>query len=212
MAFPILHDPIIIILMQIGFQRFNEKQFWHLRYRTIKKNKTMFDTGAAIIVLAIVAIIALPFIFINLYKKQRDLNFIKEFSNMAEKENIVISKREILNNCYAIGIDNHSGKLLYINKRNDEAENVIIELSEVDKCRIANINKTFKTQDGKNNLSDRIELIFTFSRSDIPEKALEFYYSKEFMPTEKEQSHAENWLQIINSNLKVNKAKPVYTI
>jgi hypothetical protein len=172
----------------------------------------MFDTGAAIIVLAIIAIIALPFIFINLNRKQRDLKFIKEFNHMAEKEKILISKREILNNCYAIGIDNHSGKLLYINKRNGEAENVLIDLSEVDNCRIANINKTFKTQDGKNNLSDRIELIFTFIRSDIPEKALEFYYSKEFMPTEKEQYHAENWLQIINSNLKINKAKTAETV
>lgn len=37
--------------------------------------------------------------------------------------------------------------------------------------------------------------------TDTPEKVLEFYDSKDFMPTEKELSLTENWLNIINSNI-----------
>jgi len=59
--------------------------------------------------------------------------------------------------------------------------------------------------DGKSNISDRLELVSTFRKSDISEKVLEFYDSKEFMPTDKDLSLIENWLQIINSNLKSSK-------
>lgn len=159
------------------------------------------DKGSAIIVLVIVALIALPFIFHNLYKKKKDLKFLKDFKSLAEKEKIVISQKELWANCYAIGIDNNSGKILYINKRKDKVEDILIDLSEVEKCRIANINRTLKNQDGKNNISDRLELIFTFRKSDIPEKVLEFYDSKDFMPTDKELSLIESWLQIVNSYL-----------
>ena len=59
---------------------------------------------------------------------------------------------------------------------------------------------------------DRLELVFTFRKSDLPEKVLEFYDSKEFMPTDKDHSLIENWLQIINSNLKSSKVIPVDTV
>jgi hypothetical protein len=159
------------------------------------------DTGAALIVLGILAIIVLPFIIHSLYKKQKDVKFLKDFISLAEKEKIVISQKELWNNCYIIGIDNISKKLLYTNKRREIVEEILIELTEVDKCRIANINRTLKGQSGSSNISDRLELVFTFRNSDIPEKVLEFYDSKEFMPTDKENSIIENWLQIVNSNL-----------
>jgi hypothetical protein len=170
------------------------------------KNKTMFDTGAAIIVLGIVALIVLPFIVRKAYKKSRDLNFLKEFNSLAEKEKIVISQKEVWNNCYAIGIDNNSGKLYYIKKQKEKVEDVLIDLSDVDKCTLVNINKTVNNSMGRSNMSDRIELIFTFRKSGLPEKVLEFYSNTEFMPTEKDQSQAENWLQLINSDLKGRKS------
>lgn len=159
------------------------------------------DTGAALMVLGIVVILILPFIFHSLYKKRKDMKFLKGFISLAEKEKIVISQKELWNNCYIIGIDNNSKKILYTNKRKEIAEEILIDLNEVDKCRIANINRTLKGQTGNSSISDRLELVFTFRKSDIPEKSLEFYDSKEFMPSDKEYSIIENWLQIVNSNL-----------
>lgn len=68
------------------------------------------DKGSAIIVLVIVALIALPFIFHSLYKKKKDMKFLRDFISLAEKEKIVISQKELWNNCYIIGIDNNSKK------------------------------------------------------------------------------------------------------
>jgi hypothetical protein len=163
------------------------------------------DTGAALIVFGIAALIALPFFFLSLYKKKKDRKFLKDFKSLAEKEKIVISQKELWNNCYIIGIDNHSKKILYTNKRKDKAEEIIIDLNEVEKCRIANINRTLKNQYGNSNISDRLELIFTYRNSGVPEKVLEFYDSSEFMPSEKEISLIETWLNIVSTNLQNSK-------
>jgi len=159
------------------------------------------DTGAALIILGIVAITVLPFIFHSLYKKLKDMKFLKDFISLAEKEKIVISQKELWNKYYIIGIDNNSKKVLYTNKRKEKAEEIIIDLTEVENCRIASVNKTLKGQSGNSNKSDRLELVFTFRKSDMPERNMEFYDSTEFMPTDKENSIIENWLNIINSNL-----------
>jgi hypothetical protein len=163
------------------------------------------DTRATMIILVITVLIILPFIISSLYKKRKNMKFLKDFRNLAEKAKIVISQKELWDNSYIIGIDNNSKKVLYANKRKDKIEEILIDLNEVDKCRIANINRTLKGQSGINNVSDRLELVFTFRKSDIPEKSLEFYDSTEFMPTEKEISIIENWLKIVNSNLINNK-------
>jgi hypothetical protein len=160
------------------------------------------DTGPTIIVLGIIALIALPFFINYLYKKNKELKFMKYFMNLADGEKAKFSQKEFWNNRYAIGIDNNSKKIIYANKQKDKTEGIIIDLSEVEKCRIVNINRTIKNQYGKSNISDRLELVFTFYNSDKPEKVLEFYDSKEFMPTTDDLSIIENWLSIVNLNLK----------
>jgi hypothetical protein len=199
-ALPVLHNYYIIILLQNVLRDLLNNSF--VVY--ISQNSKIIikmDTGAATIVLVIVALIVLPFIFHKLYKKMKDMKFQKDFMSMAERDKVVFSQKELWNNCYAIGIDNNSGKLLYANKKNSTVEGTLIDLSEVEKCRIANINRTFKTQSGNSNVSDRLELVFSFRKSDMPEKILEFYDSQEFMPTDKEIILTENWLNIINSNI-----------
>jgi hypothetical protein len=165
------------------------------------KNITVMDRGAAVIVLVIITLIVLPFVFHSLKKKMKDMKFLKDFRQIAEKEKIAITQYQIWNQCYAIGIDESSKKILYVNKRQDNLDDILIDLSEVEKCRIANINRTIKNQDGKGNFSDRLELIFSFNGSGIPETALVFYDSKEFMPTENDHSLIENWLKIVDTSL-----------
>jgi hypothetical protein len=165
---------------------------------------TKMDIVSALIILGITIIIVLPFVFVSLHKKQKNRKYLKHFNSLAEKENIVISQRELWDKYYVIGLDASSKKILYTNRRKEKPEEIIIDLNEVEKCRIANISKTYKGQSGEDKVSDRLELVFTFLKSGIPEKSLEFYDSDSFMPNEKEISNIENWLQIIRSNLKTS--------
>lgn len=121
---------------------------------------------------------------------------------VAEQQKIVISQKELWNNNYIIGIDNNLKKILYINKQNEKEKQSIIDLSRVKECRVVNINRTVKGQDGKENISDRLELNFTLYNNASGDETLVFYESKDFMPTEDDHSKIEKWLNIVNSNLK----------
>lgn len=159
------------------------------------------DTHSTIIILGIIVAIAIPFLIISFIKKRKDTKFLKHFTALAHKEKIIISEREFWNHSYAIARDNSSKKILYANRLKDGASGTIIELAEVEKCRIVVINKSQKNQNGKNPLTDRLELVFTFRNTEKPEQVLEFYENPEFMPNAEECSHLEKWYQIINSKL-----------
>lgn len=159
------------------------------------------DHQSTIIVLGIIAVLILPFISYSLYKRLKNSNFMKDFLSFAEQERIIISHKELWNNSYIIGIDNNLKKLAYFNKQNEKVTRTIIDLSKVKECRIVSINRTVKAQDGKDNISDRLELRFTFNNNSV-EESLEFYSNKDFMPSDHDHSHIENWLNIVNSNLK----------
>lgn len=155
--------------------------------------------------MAITAVIVLPFLIVYLNKKSKYRKFENDFMNLAGKENITFSQKEIWNHRYAIGIDSNLKKIIYANKQKEKVEGILIDLAEVEKCRTISINKTVKNQYGKNALTDRLELIFTFNNPQIPEKVLEFYESADFMPNDEEHAHIDKWLQIVNSILKDNK-------
>jgi hypothetical protein len=159
------------------------------------------DTGALIIILAITAAIILPFFIMYLFKKRKYMKFENEFIELAQKEGIILSQKEIWNHRYAIGLDNNSKKIIYTNKKKENVESSVIDLTEVSKCNILSVNKTVKNQNGKSALTDRLELVFTFRNPLSPAKNLEFYESSEFMPNEEERAHIEKWLQIVNSNI-----------
>jgi hypothetical protein len=160
------------------------------------------DKQSAIIILGIVVALALPFLIISFFKKRKDIKIMKHFTGLAIKEKLNISKREFWDHNYAIAIDNTSNKILYANRLNDGASGTIIDLNEVENCRKVIINKTQKNLNGNDPLTDRLELVFTFRKTELPEKVLVFYENPEFMPDAEECSHLENWYQIINSNLK----------
>ena len=162
----------------------------------------MFDIGSALIVAMIFGIIILPIVIYNLLKKRKHSKFRKDFIKLAESEKVVISKKEIWNHCYAICIDEEAKKILYAIKRADKIDKTLIDLASVESCRIANLSKTIKNQDGKPNVSDRLELVIRPRNSGNPEQLLEFYDSKEFMPSPDDVSRAEKWLNIVTSNLK----------
>jgi hypothetical protein len=163
------------------------------------------DTVSIITGLALVAIIALPFILHHLIKKKKEKIFLNEIISLAESENATISQKEFWRERYAIGIDNTSKKLFYINKQKEKRERTILDLSKVEKCRIVTASRSVKTPNGNSTIIDRLELVFTFNSFDVPEKVLEFYDCTEFMTTDGELPLIEKWYGLVNSKLKTGK-------
>jgi hypothetical protein len=163
------------------------------------------DTTSIITGIALVAVIALPFFLYHLIKRKKEKKFLNDIISLAESENATISQIEFWRERYAIGIDNTSKKLFYINKQKGKKDRTIVDLSEIEKCRIVTASRSVKTPNGNSTIIDRLELVFTFNSSDVPEKVLEFYDCTEFMTTDGEVPLIEKWQGLVNSNLKTSK-------
>jgi hypothetical protein len=100
---------------------------------------------------------------------------------MAVRAKLTISQKELLHKNHAIGIDTDSRKLFYYNKQVDSEDGTLIDLSEVEKCRIVTAERHIKSQNTKNDNTNRIELVLTYNNSETPEKILELYKNDEFM-------------------------------
>jgi len=159
------------------------------------------DNQSTVIGLVIIALTILPFIIFYLVKKMRQMKFMKDFIVLSEREKLKISQKEMWKNSYAIGIDDDSKKLFYFNKLKDKEKVTLIDLSEVERCRVVSTDRTEKKQYGDSGPTNRLELVFTYKNSSIPEKSLEFYNRAEFMPSADECSHIEGWLNSVNSIL-----------
>lgn len=162
------------------------------------------EKASTILGLSLVVLTALPFIIYSVYKKMDKIKFLKDFTDMAEKANLKLSKKELLHKYYAIGIDRDSKKLFYLNKQNGHQEGTLIDLSEVEKCRLVTVDKHIKSQNNNNDKTNRLELVLTFSNSRKSEKVIELYKNPEFMPSTDDIALVESWLGVINSNLETS--------
>ncbi len=160
------------------------------------------DKESTIIGLGLVILTALPFIIYNLLKKIKKKKFLKEFIDMSVKAKLTLSHKELWNKSYAIGIDANTKKLLYLNKQDAGEGGTLIDLSEIEQCRMVTTDRYLKSQDTNNNQTNRIDLVLTHINSNKVEKILEFYKNAEFLPTADDFAQVDYWLNMINSNLK----------
>jgi hypothetical protein len=154
---------------------------------------------------AMIAFITLPVFLHHMFKKNAELKFLNHFENLAKREKLVISQKEMWKDKYLIGIDDEANKIVYINKSKDKRLEHVIDLSGIENCRVGNLNRSVKTPDGIKNVTDRLELVFTHRNSENPQTVLEFYDSEVFMTPDGELPMIENWFRIINSRLKTTK-------
>lgn len=148
--------------------------------------------------LVLMSVIVSPFLLHHLSQKKKEAKSHNELLRLTESENAIISQKEFWRQRYAIGLDESSKKVFYVNQE----EGIVINLSEVAKCRINVVSRNAKTKNSNVNIIEKLDLIFTFHKSDKPEMTLQFYDSTEFMSIDNERVLIEKWLGIIKSNLK----------
>jgi hypothetical protein len=159
------------------------------------------DLTAIISATALVALITIPFIIHHRGRKKKENNFLKEVINLTGNKDAKISQIEFWRDGYAICIDDNSKKIVYSNTHKGKGEVVIIELAEIEKCRIVNLSRKVNTPDGNNIVTDRLELVFTYRKAGFPEKVLEFYDSSVYLIADGELPLIEKWQGIVNSSL-----------
>ena len=157
------------------------------------------DASTAIIALVFIAFISIPFVFMSRAQRKKGKQFSTVFELAAKQQNLQIAQKEFWNSKYGIGIDANSRKLLYLKKKGEEVQQTLIDLSEVEKCRVANHSRGVKTHNTAAKVIDRIDLVLTFRTPGAAEKNLEFYSVDESLIIGKEVLLAEKWLKLINT-------------
>lgn len=160
------------------------------------------DIGTIIIGIVFLAVFILPFYFLGRNKKSGAKGLTQAFSQAAAKAGLNIPNPECWSNTYCIGIDPQAGKMLYLKVKNGASQETVIDLGEIEKCRVANHTKTAVAHNTASKVVDKIELVFTPFAAHHNEKALEFYSLAESLTIGNELKLAEKWKQLAEQQLK----------
>jgi len=161
----------------------------------------------------LIAIVALSFFFVpvmydKISNKKGSRKMEKLLLDSAGNLQLTITKHDVWHDSYAIGIDQESGRLLYLKKKPEKNQEVLIHLTEVKHCRVSKSDRNIKSGNKRLNITEKIELCFSYSNSKRPDNCLEFYNGRKGDSLGNEVSLAEKWAEIINSSLAKDQLSP----
>jgi hypothetical protein len=154
------------------------------------------DSAAIIISLIVFVLVAVPVAFIVRQEKKRKQNILLLLTRLAEKNNVLITQKEFWGK-YAIGIDENSKKLIYMNYHPGKEIEYCFDLKAVKHCKIENVSKTIGTGNIRQSTIFKLNLLLTYSDSKSPYSTLEFY-DADNGGTVADYQQAEKWVSVIN--------------
>ncbi len=155
------------------------------------------DLATSLIGLGMVALIMLPILYFHYAQKNKRKKFLNDFISQAEQQQLKVSQHDVWSQYSAIGLDAAANKLFFYSKRGDQEQKSLINLAEVEKCRV-NISRIAQNED---QVIDRLELVLTIRNVRSSEKVIEFFSKEEFMTLNGELQLVEKWKTIVNSQL-----------
>tara|TARA_R100001143_G_scaffold63387_1_gene70089 strand:- start:26451 stop:26948 length:498 start_codon:yes stop_codon:yes gene_type:complete len=159
------------------------------------------DIPSLIILTVVLSFFFVPIIYFECFKKRATKKITTYFNQVAQNNNLVLSQFEVWRDQYGIGIDTGAKKIMYLNQANGQNNTVILDLSEINKCRISKEDEQIKTPDGVRNITSWVALRIEFLSLKKTGILLEFYKGKNGDSVRDEFKLAEKWSKIINSKL-----------
>jgi len=155
--------------------------------------------SVVVVGLVVLGIFILPFVLIQVRNITSHKRFIRGFYSRAEQLNLNITEKEQWNSSYCIGIDPNSKSLLYMKKHGGEIEEVIIDLTMMESCRVVSRSRNV---DGI-IVIDAIYLTLPFQNSKTPEEQLEFFNGNYHSFSSSDLPLAEKWAALVKSSIKL---------
>ena len=149
--------------------------------------------------IALTGVIIILLVLINGKKRSRGrLNeLLRSFSDSAIKNNLSISGQEVINDSM-IGLDAVNRKLLVVNKTKDNLfDNVVIDLTEVEQCKVASVSGVIDYGSSKNSkldqLLEKIVLRFSFNSGNRSYDFPFYTYNDSLYQLQDLQAKAKQW-------------------
>jgi hypothetical protein len=167
------------------------------------------ETDLTSIVIAIIASLTFigPIVYFEYFKKRATLKFAAYFKKVSRNNSLNLSKYDVWNDQYGIGIDADAKKMIYLHKRNGHDVTELHNLPEVRNCRTIKEDNLIKTPDGDRRFPIRVEMHIEFVNPEKKNVSIEFYKGEITDFVRDEYLLAEKWSKIINSGIKKDRAR-----
>jgi hypothetical protein len=165
------------------------------------------EIGPLLVGIATIVLVVAPFVYLHKAQKNKELRFLNAFLALAEKQSLKITQHELWNMIYAIGLDPQSKKIFYLKRSGEKDLTMLVDLAEIEKCRVVNRSRSMKTSHGSSKVIDRLDLGFVNRNHQKSEKYLEFFNGDESLSLRGELPLVEKWCGIINAHLKTGRKK-----
>ena len=161
------------------------------------------DNGMIIIGLLLLLLVVSPFLFLrDTKRKGREKELLNYLQELALRSNSKVTEHKIWNNS-AIGIDKNARLVLFVCKSEKQAYDKVINLTEIQSCRVATTSHTAGYKRESYKVTDIISLAFEFRNKTRPNAVIEFYNNEvDNLTLNGESQLAEEWAKIINSVIK----------
>ena len=155
---------------------------------------TLIITGVVCLLL-----FSMILVLVGKSKKEKQIKFLYPLHNLAQTAHCSITRYDIWNDS-VIGIDDTRNFVFAIRKTKEHENTEIIDLTEVFRCRVAEISRTSGPKEGNIKIFDRIDLVFTNKNKSKAETSIEFYNSNtDRLTLAGELQLAEKWCILINN-------------
>lgn len=159
------------------------------------------DLSSIIIGIIALSFFFVPIIYFEYYKKRATKKFAAHFNQVAQKNSLELSQYEVWRDQYGIGIDTAAKTILYHKLKNGKENTVLLDLSELKRCRISKEDDRIKTPDGDRRITTRVDLQIEFLSPEKTGVSVEFYKGENGDSVRDEVILAEKWSKMINSRL-----------
>ncbi|WP_018477592.1 hypothetical protein [Pontibacter roseus] len=153
------------------------------------------DLETIVIGLFALAVFVLPILYIQRKQKAKAGKALGNFLALGEQHQLRLTQHESWNEFYAIGLDEGQRKLFYLNQQEAQVPPIVVDLTEVKKCEVAN---EYRELNG-NRIIDLIGLRLTFRNPAQREQILEFYSKEGNTMLSVELQLARKWSDRINA-------------
>jgi len=146
----------------------------------------------------------LPFLLVGIGKDKGQKQLKQVLFRIADENNCKLSKVELMSSS-AIGIDETTDDLFFIQTYNGIETAKHIKLSKFRSCKINNYSRSMKDTEGNHTAIDRLDIELTPLEKGTSSIILEFFNSEGSTLFSNELAIVEEWEQIINKKLNTRK-------
>ena len=148
----------------------------------------------------LIILICLLFFFQIRKRRKKNKNLMDEISKLAKQNTNQISKFDLCGNMI-IGMDDRSGHILFFKSEKTENISIIINLSDMESCKISNHIKKSPPKNKTNHKEDQMGILLKPYNSNKPEVYLCFKCKEDKNEAVKRFMLTYKWSYLINNRI-----------